>query len=291
MNWSRERWRKLYLRESLQQRLLPLMARGIRDYLIRLAEDDGTLIDDADDPVAELVRALGAHESEVELARQAVELLRRDGFLAGGPRSLIIRNLEAAQSWPGRLEAPAVEQASVEVSASSSAERVRRHRERKREAARAAVDASNTGASVSGVRVPVTPSVTSGVTSGVTGNVSPVTSGVSVGVTGNVSPVTSGVSPSVTSSRGFRNLNSSESFLDNQRSRKDHLHPSSARASGVTSSVTCNVSSKRFSNREDEDEGDEFHRSVRLRAQGRASSRGPPMPISECLLPLLKTAR
>jgi hypothetical protein len=38
-DWSKERWRKLYLREALEQRLWSVMARGLRDYLIRLAED------------------------------------------------------------------------------------------------------------------------------------------------------------------------------------------------------------------------------------------------------------
>jgi len=40
-DWAKERWRKLYLREALDQRLWSVMARGLRDYLIRLAEDDG----------------------------------------------------------------------------------------------------------------------------------------------------------------------------------------------------------------------------------------------------------
>ena len=50
-DWSKERWRKLYLREALDQRPWSVMARGLRDYLIRLAEDDGALIRAADEPV------------------------------------------------------------------------------------------------------------------------------------------------------------------------------------------------------------------------------------------------
>jgi hypothetical protein len=64
-------------------------ARGLRDYLIRLAEDDGALIRDADEPVEALLTVLGAHEGEAELVRGALELLRRDGFLGGGARSLL----------------------------------------------------------------------------------------------------------------------------------------------------------------------------------------------------------
>jgi hypothetical protein len=57
-DWSKERWRKVYLREALEQRLWSVMARGLRDYLIRLAEDDGALIRDSADPVAALLDEL-----------------------------------------------------------------------------------------------------------------------------------------------------------------------------------------------------------------------------------------
>jgi len=83
---SKERWRKLYLREALEQRLWSVMARGLRDYLIRLAEDDGALIRDADEPVEALLTVLGAHEEEAELVRGAIELLRRDGFVGSRGR-------------------------------------------------------------------------------------------------------------------------------------------------------------------------------------------------------------
>ena len=79
-DWPKERWRKLYLREALEQRLWSVMARGLRDYLIRVAEDDGALIRDSDEPVEALLLALGAHPDEAELVRTAIVLLRRDGF-------------------------------------------------------------------------------------------------------------------------------------------------------------------------------------------------------------------
>ncbi|HEY0466665.1 MAG TPA: hypothetical protein VGC79_20800 [Polyangiaceae bacterium] len=71
----------------------------IADYLIRVAEDDGALIRDADEPVDALLLALGVHRDEAELVRAAIVLLRRDGFLAGGARSLFVHNLPAAQAW------------------------------------------------------------------------------------------------------------------------------------------------------------------------------------------------
>jgi hypothetical protein len=143
-DWSRERWRKLYLREALEQRLWSVMARGLRDYLIRLAEDDGALIRDAEEPVEALLTVLGAHAGEAELVRGAIELLRRDGFLGGGARALFVRNLPVAQSWEPRtpVTASAPEVAVEAPSPSTSAERVRRYRERIRLAASGALAAA-----------------------------------------------------------------------------------------------------------------------------------------------------
>ena len=134
-DWSKERWRKLYLREALQQRLWPVMARGLRDYLIRLAEDDGALIRDADDPLEALLIALGAQPNEAELVRAAVGLLRRDGFLTGGPRSLFVCNLPAAQTWEPRPPAPPPEPAIQAPVSNTSSDRVRQHREGLRQVA------------------------------------------------------------------------------------------------------------------------------------------------------------
>ena len=137
-DWSKERWRKLYVREALEQRPWPVMARGLRDYLLRLADDDGGLIRDADDPLGALLVALGAHESEAELVRVALELLRRDGFLTGSARSIFVGNLPAAQSWHSPQVSEIAQEAEVAASSPrTSTERVRRHRERLRQAAAA----------------------------------------------------------------------------------------------------------------------------------------------------------
>src|SRR6188768_1486004 len=183
------------------------MARGLRDYLIRLAEDDGALIRDAGDPLEALLLALGAHADEADLVRGAIVLLRRDGFLSGGPRSMFVRNLPAAQTWEPRPSVPPDPEAPLRSApATSSNERVRQFRERQRQAANPAsatfASSAQTGAAS------MTP-----VTSSVTGNV---TSSVSSPVTGVTSTVTSAVTSNVTSSR----------------------------ASGVTSSVTSGVTSR-----------------------------------------------
>ncbi|MEI9942154.1 MAG: hypothetical protein WDO69_33480 [Pseudomonadota bacterium] len=243
-DWSKERWRKLYLREALEQRLWSVMARGLRDYLIRLAEDDGALIRDADEPVEALLTVLGAHEGEAELVRGAIELLRRDGFLGGGARSLFVWNLPAAQSWEPRapVTASAPEEAAELPSPSTSAERVRRYRERLRLAASGALAA-----------------VTGNAAEAVSCNAEPVTSGVTNGVT---STVTGNVSSGVTASRGSRNLNPSGSFLDLQKDKQLDLPPPAERASAVTSTVTGNVSASVTSRYTGDEEEDEEHLQV-----------------------------
>jgi hypothetical protein len=97
-DWSKERWRKLYLRESAEQRGdWPLMARGIRDYLIRVAEDDGRIVSSGG--LLRAVKVLGAHVDEAGQALVALELLLADGFLRleadGG---VFVENLPEAQS-------------------------------------------------------------------------------------------------------------------------------------------------------------------------------------------------
>jgi len=243
-DWSKERWRKLYLREALEQRLWSVMARGLRDYLIRLAEDDGALIRDAEEPVAALLTVLGAHDREAELVRGAIELLRRDGFLGGGARSLFVRNLAVAQSWEPRATTAesALARAAEVPSPSTSTERVRRHRERLRHSPNgvAADDDGNAAEAVSCNAEPVTSGVTSRVTSGVPRN----------------------VSSGVTASRGSGNLNPSGSFLDSQKDKQLDLLPSSERASAVTSTVTGNVSSSVTSRSTGEEDDDEEHLQV-----------------------------
>ena len=233
-DWAKERWRKLYLREALDQRLWSVMARGLRDYLIRLAEDDGALIRDADDPVEALLLALGTHADEADLVRDAIVLLRRDGFLSGGARSMFVRNLPTAQTWEPRPSVPPEPEAPLRsIPVSSSNERVRQFRERQRQAANpASATVASSAQNGTAAPTPVTPSVT--------GNVA---STVSSPVTGVTSTVTAAVTSNVTSSRGSRKPRSSQSFLDLQRDKQPAHRPRSSCASGVTSSVTRAVTS------------------------------------------------
>lgn len=69
-----QRWRREFVREPLQHLTWPTLARGIRDLLNRFAEQDGTIVS-ATDWAEALVGALGAYEAELELVREALQLL------------------------------------------------------------------------------------------------------------------------------------------------------------------------------------------------------------------------
>lgn len=97
-DWTKERWRKQYTREPLEEHLGPVMARGLRELLNALAEDDGCLIRDADDPRDALVRALGAQPAELDLVRTAVDVLIASGHLEEDERGVWIPELPVAQA-------------------------------------------------------------------------------------------------------------------------------------------------------------------------------------------------
>ena len=221
-DWSKERWRKLYLREAIEQRLWSVVTRGLRDYLIRVAEDDGALIRDAADPVGALVAALAAHAEEAGLVRASIELLLRDGFLIGSARSIFVDRLPEAQSWerPLRAAAANAETRTVETTTTVSTERVRRFRERQREATSASRVEQGAPGETAG---PVSSSVSSAL--------EPVSSGVS-----------RNVPPSVSASRGARNAKHSGNFLDLQKQKQLDLLPPETRATPVSRNGPASVS-------------------------------------------------
>lgn len=129
IQWARERWRKLFLREPVQhQATWPLMQRGMRDYCVRVSEDDGTLATlrgDAD-PVEFLLLVLGAKDPERELARQAIESLFEEGFLLKDEHHIFIANSEIYD--PDFVAAKPPQSSHAPLSA---AERARRYRARR----------------------------------------------------------------------------------------------------------------------------------------------------------------
>ncbi|MFZ5895528.1 MAG: hypothetical protein ACOY0T_31010 [Myxococcota bacterium] len=255
--WGRERWRKQYVREPLQERAWPVMARGLRELLNKLAEDDGSLVRDASDPQAALVEALAPRSEERELVQAAISLLLREGVLGCDTDSIWIPELPASQVV--RVP-PSEAQVRLEPTRTpaSSTERVQRHREKKRAAA-------ERGALVSSRAEAVTDDVSPG-----------------------VSRVAAAVSCNVSSSRGERNLGPSHSLNTEKDKQRDHLHPSYERAQTgvprVTGAVTPRVSStapavttNAVSGKKDEDEqfnfkaANEVHAALELPIQQRAA--------------------
>jgi len=221
-DWSREPWIKQHVREPLDELLWPLMQRAVREYLRKRAEPDGTLIVDRDDPIGALIRALGAHEPEAALARQAVAELLRDGVLESDGRSISMPERPASQA---RMPVLSDEQSAASgvqpTPRQTSTNRVREHRERKR----------NERNAQAGVSPPV----------------SAVPEAVSL-------PVSLGVPPGVSASRGDRSQDPPHSQKD-QKDQIDPLrHPAEDKPAG--GSVSPPVSSS-VSGETDEDEDDE----------------------------------
>lgn len=98
MRFDRESWRKLYVVESVQHRLLPLFTRGLRDYLLRHAESDGTILRGSADHAADLARVLCATQQERKQIDAALADLLRVGYLSTDGERLWIVKFEEAQS-------------------------------------------------------------------------------------------------------------------------------------------------------------------------------------------------
>jgi len=99
MRWEVEAWRKLYKTEPVEQLLWNLLCRGLRDYLIRRAADDGVLFPSTKDPADDLCQALGARDSERDIVRTHVQTMLDDRFLVHRTDgALVVRNLVEAQT-------------------------------------------------------------------------------------------------------------------------------------------------------------------------------------------------
>lgn len=98
MKFERESWRKLYIAESAEHRLLSVFTRGLRDYLLRLASDDGTLLSATKNPKKDLVRLLNAQPKEKAQIENGYDDLMRIRYLSLDGERLWIRRFEDAQS-------------------------------------------------------------------------------------------------------------------------------------------------------------------------------------------------
>lgn len=98
MKFERESWRKLYVLESAEHRLLTVFTRGLRDYLLRLASDDGTLLSTTKDPKKDLFRLLNAEPAERQQIVKGYEDLLRIRYLSFESGRLWITRFEDAQA-------------------------------------------------------------------------------------------------------------------------------------------------------------------------------------------------
>ncbi len=97
MRFDRESYRKLYIAESPEHQLLPLAVRGIRDYLLRFAGEDGTLLAETTDPVGDLMVVLRARPPEKKQVEQLMKELQRVGYLRLDRKRLWLPKFEEAQ--------------------------------------------------------------------------------------------------------------------------------------------------------------------------------------------------
>ncbi len=97
MRFDRESYRKLYVRESAEDRMMPLLARGLRDYLLRHAAEDGTLLKKSQRPHEDLGLALSVHRTEMGKFKEALKLLVESGYLSFEGGRLWITRFEEAQ--------------------------------------------------------------------------------------------------------------------------------------------------------------------------------------------------
>lgn len=100
MNYDTEAWYKLYIRESTEDRLLAVLNRALRDFLLRLAKSrtDATILGRTDNPGEDLARALGAHPDEAPSIVAHVNSMLEDGFLTHRNGRLWITNFVRAQA-------------------------------------------------------------------------------------------------------------------------------------------------------------------------------------------------
>ncbi len=100
MNYETEPWYKLYLRESTEDKLLPVLNRALRDFLLRLAKNriDATILRNTTSPGEDLARALGATGAEAETIADYVRSMLVDGYLSHRRGRLWITNFVDAQA-------------------------------------------------------------------------------------------------------------------------------------------------------------------------------------------------
>ncbi len=101
-------WRRLHRHEPAEQRAWPMAQRTLRDFLIRLPEEhDGVILSNTQDPIADLLRAIGTQREDWKATETAARRLLVDGYLVHETTgALRIRNFRVAQTGQGACESP-----------------------------------------------------------------------------------------------------------------------------------------------------------------------------------------
>lgn len=98
LNWRREPWRKLYIREEGSFAGLPLLVRALAGELIKFGDDNGRIPLGGQDPASVICRRGGAEMGERRMVRRYVQVLLDDGYLVVEGDALRIRNFKPAQT-------------------------------------------------------------------------------------------------------------------------------------------------------------------------------------------------
>lgn len=151
MRFDRESYRKLYVAESAEHQLIALASRGLRDYLLRFAAEDGTLLPSTSDPIGDMMVVLRARPSDRKLVSAALADLQRVGYL----------KLERKRLWIVRFE-------EAQEARTPGAKRQKKHRDKNKPGG--GDPEGGTGDVTDNVTDSVTPSVTESVTSNATRN-------------------------------------------------------------------------------------------------------------------------
>jgi len=84
--------------ESTEHKLLPLFTRGLRDYLLRISGDDGTVLKSTKDAAGDLARVLTAEPGEKKQIERAIEQLIAIEYLTLSRGRLSITKFVEAQA-------------------------------------------------------------------------------------------------------------------------------------------------------------------------------------------------
>jgi hypothetical protein len=97
VNWRREKWLKLYVREEGSFARLPLVVRAIAGQLLKYVDELGMIDTGGRDAADVIAFRAGATVSDRRALRMAIPMLLQDGFLVASEQGVRVRNYPKAQ--------------------------------------------------------------------------------------------------------------------------------------------------------------------------------------------------